>query len=228
MSFDEIEKLKASPNYSTIYKIIIDHSGDDGEYIQAPTKYSVTQLSSNLQLALTSIQQQLEQAVQIKSTSIEDKIREFTAEQYQHLDEFRNQAHNEHRLLARLICNKELEKSTVDSAAKNSPIKVKEIFTNSPAKKTMGFSTTTTHETSDTGFIGGRNNIRHQAATKHPANILINGVRDKNDRRLKTFEKRTDSFDAEALFPFEGMDDDLTSDCPHPSDDESDTDGNLK
>lgn len=52
-------------------------------------------------MALGGLQQQLEEAVQRHSTEIENKIRAFTAEQYQLLERFRERAHNEHRLLTR-------------------------------------------------------------------------------------------------------------------------------
>jgi hypothetical protein len=47
------------------------------------------------------LQRQLEEAVQHQTAMIEDKIRAFTAEQYQLLEQFREKAHNEHRLLSK-------------------------------------------------------------------------------------------------------------------------------
>lgn len=61
----------------------------------------VSQLPNNVQVALGGLQQQLEEAVQRQSTEIENKIRAFTSEQYQLLEQFRERAHNEHRLLRR-------------------------------------------------------------------------------------------------------------------------------
>lgn len=52
-------------------------------------------------MALGGLQQQLEEAVQQQSAEIENKIRAFTTEQYQLLEQFRERAHNEHRLLTR-------------------------------------------------------------------------------------------------------------------------------
>lgn len=52
-------------------------------------------------MALGGLQQQLEEAVQRQSAEVENKIRAFTAEQYQLLEQFRERAHNEHRLLTR-------------------------------------------------------------------------------------------------------------------------------
>lgn len=61
----------------------------------------MSQLPNNIQVALGGLQQQLEEAVQRQSVEIENKIRAFTAEQYQLLEQFRERAHNEHRILTR-------------------------------------------------------------------------------------------------------------------------------
>lgn len=52
-------------------------------------------------MALGGLQRQLEEAVQRQTATIEEKIRAFTAEQYQLLEQFRERAHNEHRLLSK-------------------------------------------------------------------------------------------------------------------------------
>lgn len=52
-------------------------------------------------MALGCLHQQLEEAVQRQATDVEEKIRNFTAEQYQLLEQFREKAHNEYRLLTR-------------------------------------------------------------------------------------------------------------------------------
>lgn len=61
----------------------------------------VSQLPNTVQVALDGLQRQLEEAVQHQTMAIEDKIRAFTAEQYQLLEQFRERAHNEHRLLSK-------------------------------------------------------------------------------------------------------------------------------
>lgn len=52
-------------------------------------------------MALGGLQRQLEEAVQHQTAMVEDKIRAFTTEQYQQLEQFRERAHNEHRLLSK-------------------------------------------------------------------------------------------------------------------------------
>lgn len=63
--------------------------------------YIVSQLLSSTQVALGCLHQQLEEAVQRQAADVEEKIRNFTAEQYQLLEQFREKAHNEYRLLTR-------------------------------------------------------------------------------------------------------------------------------
>uniref|UniRef100_A0A0C9RG43 Akt1s1 protein n=1 Tax=Fopius arisanus TaxID=64838 RepID=A0A0C9RG43_9HYME len=220
MSSDEIEKLKTSPNYSSIFRVVIDHGLDDGDLLEAPTKYSVSQLSSNLQLALTNLQQQLEQVVHRKAAETEEKIRTLTAEQHQLLEQFREQAHTEHRLLARIICDQQKNKST-NGVNSNVPM------TENPAANSitspLKFNSPRSNVLSKSGM--GGDNIRHQAATKHPTQIHLNGDAEGKDRRLRAFQTESSSYDAEALFPLEGMDDVSYTEPLHPSEDESDTDG---
>lgn len=246
MSFDEIQKLKTSPNYSNIFKILIDHSGDDSEYLPVPTKYSVSQLSNNLQLALTNIQQQLEQSVQRKSSEIEKKIREFTAEQYQHLEEYREQAHKEHRLLARLICNQTSTKTSpppplplpltttttptittsvpplISSSKIHTPIKYKDNFDCPLVKTTLDPDTNET----DGSLLIGKSNIKQQIPIQNSENIIENKiVNNKNDnKKTKITSKNNDIYDNGALFPFEEMDDTSNNDSADVLTDESDTD----
>lgn len=61
----------------------------------------VSQLPNTTQIALGGLQQQLEEAVQQKVAEIEEKIRAFTLEQSQLLEQFREKTHKEHMLLAR-------------------------------------------------------------------------------------------------------------------------------
>lgn len=62
---------------------------------------AVSQLSRPRQMALAGIQQQLEEAVQRQVAATEEKVRAFTAEQYQILEQFRENAHAEHTHLIR-------------------------------------------------------------------------------------------------------------------------------
>lgn len=61
----------------------------------------MSQLSNNLRLALGGLEQQLQEAIQREATLIDERIRAFTKEQYQILEEFRERAHTEHTFLAR-------------------------------------------------------------------------------------------------------------------------------
>lgn len=70
-------------------------------YVASFFIYLVSQLPNTVQVALDSLQRQLEEAVQRQTMAVEDKIRAFTAEQYQLLEQFRERAHNDHRLLSK-------------------------------------------------------------------------------------------------------------------------------
>ncbi|XP_043269197.1 uncharacterized protein PRAS40 [Venturia canescens] len=222
MSSDEIDKMRASPNYSPVFRIVIvRNSLDDGDLLQPPTKFSVSQLSRPRQMALAGIQQQLEEAVQRQVAATEEKIRAFTAEQYQILEQFREKAHAEHTILTRLICNSEDTGKTtnnVEDRPNPTPERVKVNSTTSIAQSINSQSPNVLP-----GVITGEN-IRHQAAPKHPAHLQMNGGNKKKDK-VQVFCQEPSSFNEEAMFSIEGMDDAFFPEQLQPSEDESETDG---
>ncbi|XP_046748624.1 uncharacterized protein LOC124412631 [Diprion similis] len=220
-SADEIARLTASPSFSSIFRIMIDNNNiDTVDFLQPPNKFSVSQLPSNLQSALGGLQQQLETAVQREVAATEERVRAFSAEQYQLLEQYRERAHTEHRLLVGLICNqKETEKpATMEISRATSDT----IQPNIAQPMSNALNTRPHTVASDTKIIGGPN-IRHQAATKHPANLHLRSGIDKK-ASLRLYSKEPSSYDAEALFTLEGMDDSLPSEQAQQSEEESDTD----
>ncbi|XP_012269863.1 uncharacterized protein LOC105694089 [Athalia rosae] len=221
-SADEIARLTTSPNYSSIFRIIIDNNiVDTVDFLQPPNKFSVSQLSSNLQLSLGGLQQQLEAAVQREVAATEERIKDFSAQQYQLLEQYRERAHTEHRLLVSLICTrKEMGKSVDLEAAP--PITAETLPPNIIQPISNAVNTRPCGVANDTNIIT-KTNLRHQAATKHPANLHLKSGVDKK-APLKLYSKDPYSFDSEALFTLEGMEDLLTSEPAPQSDEESDTD----
>ncbi|XP_078046144.1 proline-rich Akt substrate 40 kDa [Augochlora pura] len=218
---EEINKLKSSPSYSPVFRIVIAHNTlEELDYLQQPTKFSVSQLPKNIQVALGGLQQQLEEAVQRRSTEIEDKIRAFTAEQYQLLEQFRERAHNEHKILTRLI-SKGDEINRLTNNIETPPT--------TPDSFTTSLSTSTTNMmnapskaiSSETKIVTGTN-VKHEGANYSPTPI-VNGNIDKKDR-LYICSEESVSFDAEALFPLEGMEDAHITDQTQSSKEGSDTD----
>nr|XP_012137105.1 PREDICTED: uncharacterized protein LOC100878885 isoform X2 [Megachile rotundata] len=217
---EEINKLRSNPDYSPVFRIIIAHSSlDELDYLQQPTKFSVSQLPNNVQVALGGLQQQLEEAVQRQSAEIENKIRAFTTEQYQLLEQFRERAHTEHRLLTRLICKGEETNRLTNNI--ETPPTTPENFTS------LTTSTTNTVNTSqvisnETKVITGPN-IKQKTGAKYFPNTLVNGNVDKKDK-LYIYPKEPTSFDTEALFPLEGVEDTVPNDQVQSSEEGSDTD----
>ncbi|KAG6797065.1 hypothetical protein HZU73_07605 [Apis mellifera caucasica] len=218
---EEISKLRSNPDYSSVFRIVIAHNTlDELDYLQQPNKFSVSQLPNNIQVALGGLQQQLEEAVQRQSVEIENKIRAFTAEQYQLLEQFRERAHNEHRILTRLICKGE-EITRLTNNIETPPV-TPDSFTTSlttSATNTVNTSQIVSNETK----IIANSNVKHETGAKYSSNPLINGSIDKKDR-IYIYTKEPTSFDTEALFPLEGMEDTLNADQVQSSEEGSDTD----
>lgn len=218
---EEISKLRSNPDYSSVFRIVIAHNTlDELDYLQQPNKFSVSQLPNNIQVALGGLQQQLEEAVQRQSVEIENKIRAFTAEQYQLLEQFRERAHNEHRILTRLICKGE-EITRLTNNIETPPV-TPDSFTTSlttSATNTVNTSQIISNETK----IIANSNVKHETGAKYSSNPLINGSIDKKDR-IYIYTKEPTNFDTEALFPLEGMEDTLNADQVQSSEEGSDTD----
>ena len=218
---EEIDKLKSNPDYSPVFRIIIAHNTlDELDYRQQPTKFSVSELPNNVQVALGGLQQQLEESVQRWSAEIEDKIRAFTAKQYQLLEQFRERAHNEHRLLTRIICSGE-EAARLTNNIETPPTTPDSFTTSITTSATNNVNATSQVVSNETKIITTPNVKREEGASSSPN--LLNGNIDKNDR-LYVYTKGAGSFDTEALFPLEGMEDTLTTDQVQSSEEGSDTD----
>ncbi|XP_053978077.1 uncharacterized protein LOC128876022 isoform X1 [Hylaeus volcanicus] len=221
---EEINKLKSSPDYSPIFRIILPcNTLDEFDYLQQPTKFSVSQLPVNVQMALGNLQKQLEEAVQRQSAEIEDKIRAFTAEQYQLLEQFRERAHKEHRILTSRLISKGEETSRLTNNIETPPTTPDSFTTSLTTSATNMVNPTSQIISNETKIVTGPN-VKHEAAgAKYSPNSLVNGNVDKKDR-LYIYTKEPTSFDTEALFPLEGMEDSHTTDPVQSSEEGSDTD----
>ncbi|KAI4501725.1 hypothetical protein M0802_003060 [Mischocyttarus mexicanus] len=192
---EEIGRLKSHIDYSDVFRIIIDRSNlDDPDYLQTPNKFSVPQLLSATQVALGCLHQQLEEAVQRQAIDIKEKIHNFTTEQYQLLEQFREKAHNEYRLLTSLL----LQGNITTSITNEQNIK--------------------SHRTTEDVAHVIQTNIKCEPDVK--STVPINN----NIEKRTIYAKKQSSFDTEALFPLEGVEDTLTLDHLRSSDEESDTD----
>ncbi|XP_011704657.1 PREDICTED: uncharacterized protein LOC105459964 isoform X1 [Wasmannia auropunctata] len=203
LSPEEINKLKANPDYSPVFRVVINHSLEDlDDYLQQP-KFSVSQLPNTVQVALDGLQQQLQEAVQRQTMAIEDKIRVFTAEQHQLLEQFRERAHNEHRLLSKLVCKGE-ETNTATSNIETPPT------TPDGFKSTLTISAANTKNSksniisNDTKVSSGPN-IKHETTVRHSSKSTINNKSSRKRDQLYICTKESSSFDTEVLFPFEEM-----------------------
>lgn len=201
---EEIDRLRSNPDYSPVFRIIINHSLEDLDDLGRSNKFSVSQLPNTVHVALGELQRQLDEAVQRQTAVIEDKIRAFNAEQYQLLEQFCERAHNEHKLLSKLVYRGE-ETSRIANNMETPPTtpdNFKKTLTTSLANTTNLRSNATL---SDTNISTGSR--LKQEATRQSSKASINreNNRKKNFHELGT--KESLSFDSETLFPFEGIED---------------------
>ncbi|KAK0088704.1 hypothetical protein PV325_010972 [Microctonus aethiopoides] len=225
---DEIEKLKSHPKYSKIFKIIIGYNqlnNDDEDYdhdnelLLPLTKYSMSQLSNNIQLSLNNLQQQLDHAMQKKAEIIDEKIRAFTNEQNQLLEQYRERAHTEYNILSRIICandnlqQSELLKTTVIKRADENnfaatKIKDKKFFKNLSID-TMDSNRSDDDNDDDADKIKIILNNSMTGTECQKMKREKNIVDDKLNRKKNNFTiEKNDRYDyGEVMFALEGMDD---------------------
>lgn len=99
---NEINALRKSDQFSNAFRIVINNNIK--ELNNSSSLSQLTDLSPRIStenLALGSLQQKLNEAVRLKNQEIELEIRKFTEKQYNLLDDFREQARQEHRILCR-------------------------------------------------------------------------------------------------------------------------------
>ncbi|XP_058800691.1 uncharacterized protein LOC131669662 [Phymastichus coffea] len=212
----EINNLKTSNSYSPVFRIIIDSNKmQEMESLEPQIKFSVSHLPSNSRLALAILEQQLEQAIQQQAHLIDSKIREFTRQQYEILDKFKERAHSEHSFLTRLICS---EQNTINGTnyTETLPAAVHSIQPN---------KTTSVNDATDTtANLISRNSTVSLHSPHKSYNIgHINGNSQNSDSQIRD----ASSYDGEPLFLLEGMDDSPPLMNRHHiqvSDQESDTD----
>lgn len=63
--------------------------------------FLASQLPGPVQAALSALQQQLVEAIQQETSRTEERVRAYSEQQYAALEEFREHAHRDHRILAR-------------------------------------------------------------------------------------------------------------------------------
>lgn len=206
LSSAEINKLKSNPDYSSVFRIVINHNLEDlDDYLQQPNKFSVSQLPNTVQVALGGLQQQLEEAVQCQTVAIEDKICAFTAEQYRLLEQFREKAHNEHRLLSKLVCKRE-ETNRVINDIETSPM-IPDNFKNTLTTSTADTVNPKSNLVFNDMKISTDSNVKREITTKQSSKGSTNNENTKKKNPVYICTKESASFDTEALFPFEGIED---------------------
>nr|CAD7443853.1 unnamed protein product [Timema bartmani] len=189
--------------------------------------------------AMSALQQQLGEVIQQEVAHTEERVRQYTEQQYTALEEFRERAHREHRVLARLLFD----------AQENLPISPANLISlSTPPLTPDSCGILDTPRSLVQSSRGGGNSvmtsaIRHQSATgKQPSSLIdtrqanrpspltssLATGNTKVERRLplrlfgQTPARRSDSFDTEGLFDLEGMEGTPTENFH--SEDESDTD----
>ncbi|XP_021940972.1 uncharacterized protein LOC110840331 isoform X2 [Zootermopsis nevadensis] len=118
----DVAALKNSDRYSVVFRMLVSQSENDHSSTHAPTKFSVSQLPGPVQTALSALQQQLIEAIQQETARTEEQVRTYSEQQYAALEEFRERAHKDHRVLARLLCERQESPSPVGPLSSLEPL----------------------------------------------------------------------------------------------------------
>ncbi|KAK7868590.1 hypothetical protein R5R35_009479 [Gryllus longicercus] len=245
---EEISALKKNEKYSPVFRIVINHSELEEAALQAPTKFAVSQLPAPVQTAITALQQQLAEIIQYETTRTEERVRQYSEQQYAALEEFRERAHNDHRLLARLLCeaqekfgnseivqpapldNLETPPSTPDNHNVPTPLasSVRSVLRSSaPLASPAGAASPVSSQNKGDGPSTVTADFR---PSKQPSSPLSSAGSHSRSGRIVPAnlfgqgkrQRNRHSFDTEGLFDLEGMEDNPPE--AGPSEEESDTD----
>ncbi|XP_011501495.1 PREDICTED: uncharacterized protein LOC105365101 [Ceratosolen solmsi marchali] len=198
MNKKDIAELRASSNYSPIFRIVINERDVNEFDPHEHPKFSVSQLAAHVKLDLRVLDQQLEEGIQQQIHLVDKKIRAFTREQYQILDEFRERIHNEHTFLARLIYNAQ-QTSCFASTSTNleTPPPTPESFQLSKPNLIDDIINTTERITSENTPFRQNSPLEQSKGSS-----TVNG---NNDAVMQT--RQLSSYDGDILFVLEDMED---------------------
>lgn len=233
----EIAALKTSPGFSQVFRIIVN-ALDDDLVDKSPTKFSVSQLPAPTKTAVSALQQQLTDIIQQETIRTEELVRKFQEQQYAALEEFRTQAHRDHRFLTRILIEaQENTTAAVQPAELETPPSTPDNLGGViPGAPTVTLPRVLPIRNIQSPAVGPRLSLKPPSARidLKQANRPSPIVPSPNSRFDKTSTIRVfgsskvktnmgGSFDSEGLFDLEGMDDNSPTEII-PSEEETDTD----
>ncbi|RZF33441.1 hypothetical protein LSTR_LSTR014448 [Laodelphax striatellus] len=195
-----ITSLKNSDSYSPIFHIVVNYAEDDDVF----TKVSGTDKN---QAGISALHQQLLSYIQRESSATEERVRAYSDQQYALLENLRTRAHRDHRALTKLLSEVVAHDQSVH--IQNTPV----------------IKSSISPEVSSPIVLASASAAIRKPNVPIPA--IGGGVRARLQppapRRLSESSHSNISFDSEALFPLEGMEDE-DPDNYHTDEERSDTD----
>ncbi|KAK6626219.1 hypothetical protein RUM43_006526 [Polyplax serrata] len=193
---DVVANMRSMKDYSPVFRIIVKplvvrtNDVDVSDSKKSPQK---------LQTALTSLQQQLNEAIREQVTKTEEVIRQFTEQQYALLEQFRERAAVDHQVLALRVYEAQprLENDVVPAV--DAPV---ELIGASAPKKVLC-------RKKQDGFLQDSTQVSTHSHNQSHRNVSTSDA--------------TSSLDSEGLFVLEGMEESVGNEPGH-SEGESDTD----
>lgn len=245
----DVATLKNSDQYSVVFRILVNHTEVDLSSSPAPTKFSVSQLPAPVRTALSALQQQLGEAIQQETARTEERVRAYSEMQYAALEEFREHAHRDHRILSRILCETQENLSPVGRQlgldSTDMPLSPTSLI--SPSTPTLQPTplSQVSHNVFGTTDLSNLINAAKAASAKQPTPLadsrqvnrpsplsssMAGGNNMKTERRLPSrlfgqslaSRTNTNSLDTEGLFDLEGMEENPTESFH--SEEETDTD----
>ncbi|KAJ9601011.1 hypothetical protein L9F63_000849, partial [Diploptera punctata] len=167
-----------------------------------------SQLPAPVRTAMSALQQQLGEAVQQETARTEERVRSYSEKQYAELEEFRERAHRDHRIVTRILCESQENLSPVGhlsnliNAAKAASAK---------QATPLADSRQVNHASPLTPNMAGGNSTK----TERRLPVKLFG-------QSPATRTNTNSLDTEGLFDLEGMEENPTE--SYHSEEETDTD----
>ncbi|KAJ1521497.1 hypothetical protein ONE63_003162 [Megalurothrips usitatus] len=221
-----IAALKSSSSYSAVFRVVVNNNLGTDTFEENISDFNAR---GSMQSTLAALQQQLTEALRHEAQLVDEEIRRYSDQKYLQLEEFRNKAHDDHKILARVLlenqyCNVPLPQGGMQSEALHS--KDKFISLPPPPQKVHS---------------PGDNEVRQPMA---PLNQNTSKTRESSSRRqsipkLNSSPHKTEprpvpsvnvshefAADSEGLFQLDGMDENPPT--TFQSEDETDTEADSE
>ncbi|CAD6245150.1 GSCOCG00013553001-RA-CDS, partial [Cotesia congregata] len=211
-------KMRNHPDYSDIYNVIVDSDNDGDDIDDNEILMMRKQLLPGVQESLGNLHQQYETKVKNIKDVVEENIKQFTAKQYEYLENYKDKGHHHYYVLTNKILRNEFKKMKRENIQVIADIQSSDDIEKEEKDKTELVSKpkitgdSVRPITQDNNFIVPGSLIysdNNNKMTTDGKRVDINREKEGGEKRAKRKQMKNynGDIDDEVIFAIEGMDD---------------------